>query len=76
MSALPPITTAKADFPQTVMSALPRKADMRGAAREGRYGPRADMPRTTSARTNNVGRSTNWCARWRSTPRQWSKISV
>jgi hypothetical protein len=45
------------------LPALPRKADMRGAAREGRYGPRADMPRTTSARTNNVGRSTNWCAR-------------
>jgi len=25
MSALPPIATAKADFPQTVMSALPRR---------------------------------------------------
>ena len=28
MSALPPIATAKADFPQTVVSALPPKADM------------------------------------------------
>jgi hypothetical protein len=28
MSALPPIATAKADTPQTVMSALPPKADM------------------------------------------------
>jgi hypothetical protein len=31
MSALPPIATAKADFPQTVMSASPPKADMCGA---------------------------------------------
>jgi hypothetical protein len=31
MSALLPIATAKADFPQTVMSALPPKADTRGA---------------------------------------------
>jgi hypothetical protein len=28
MSALPPIATAKADFPQTVVSALPPKADI------------------------------------------------
>ena len=28
MSALPPIATAKEDFPQNVMSALPPKADM------------------------------------------------
>jgi hypothetical protein len=31
MSALPLIATAKADFPQKVMSALPPKADMCGA---------------------------------------------
>jgi hypothetical protein len=30
MSALAPIATAKADFPQTVMSALPPKADIDG----------------------------------------------
>jgi len=35
MSALPPIATAKADFRKMVMSALPLKADMCGAAREG-----------------------------------------
>jgi len=28
MSALPPTATAKADMPQTVMSALPPKADV------------------------------------------------
>jgi hypothetical protein len=43
MSALPPIATAKAEFPQTVMSALPPKADMCGAARDVRFGPQADI---------------------------------
>jgi hypothetical protein len=43
MSALPPIVTAKADFPQTVMSALPSKADMRGATTDVRFGPKADI---------------------------------
>jgi hypothetical protein len=38
-----PIATAKADFPQTVMSALPPKADMCGAAIDVRFGPRADF---------------------------------
>jgi hypothetical protein len=42
-SALPPIATAKADSPQTVMSALPSKADMGGATRDVRYGPIADI---------------------------------
>ena len=36
MSALPPIATAKADFPQTVMSALHPKADMCGATTDVR----------------------------------------
>ena len=36
VSALPPIATAKADMPQMVMSALPPKADMCGAARDVR----------------------------------------
>jgi hypothetical protein len=45
MPALPPIATAKADFPQTVMSALPPKADMCGAASDVRFGPIADMAR-------------------------------
>ena len=31
MSALPPIATAKADFPQKVMSALAPRADLCGA---------------------------------------------
>jgi hypothetical protein len=43
MSALPPIATAKADFPQTVMSALPPKADMCSARDDVRYGPIADI---------------------------------
>jgi hypothetical protein len=42
MSALPPIATAKADFTQTVMSALPPKADMCSATRDVRFGPKAD----------------------------------
>jgi hypothetical protein len=43
MSALPPIATAKAKFPQTVMSALPLKADMCGALAHVRFGPKADI---------------------------------
>jgi hypothetical protein len=42
-SALPLKATAKADFPQTVMSALPPKADMCGAATDVRFGPIADI---------------------------------
>jgi hypothetical protein len=45
-SALPPIATAKADFPQTVMSALPLKADMCGALAHVCFGPEADIERT------------------------------
>jgi hypothetical protein len=44
MSALPLIATAKADFPQEVMSALPLKADVCGAVAGVRFGPIADMP--------------------------------
>jgi hypothetical protein len=43
MSALPPIATAKADLPQTVMSALPLKADMCRARAHVWYGPEADI---------------------------------
>ena len=43
MSALPPIATAKADMPQTVMSALPPKADMCGALAYVGFGPEADI---------------------------------
>jgi hypothetical protein len=43
MSALLPMATAKADFPQTVMSALPPKGDMCGATRDVRFGPEADI---------------------------------
>jgi len=43
MSALASIATAKADMPQMVMSALPLKADMCGAAGDVRFGPIADM---------------------------------
>jgi hypothetical protein len=42
MSALPPIATAKAEFPQRVMSALPPKADMCGALAHVCFGPKAD----------------------------------
>ena len=42
MSALSPIATAKADSPQAVMSALPLKADMCGAAGDVGYGPNSD----------------------------------
>jgi len=43
MSALPPIATAKAEFSQKVMSALPPKADMCGALVDVRFGPIADI---------------------------------
>jgi hypothetical protein len=43
MSALHPKATVNADFPQTVMSALPPKSDMCGAARDVRFGPIADI---------------------------------
>ena len=43
MSALPPIATEKADMPQTVMSALPPKADMCSAASDVCFGPKADI---------------------------------
>jgi len=43
MSALPPIATAKADFRQEVMSALPPKADMCGALAHVCFGPKADI---------------------------------
>ena len=43
MSALPPIATAKAKPPQTVMSALPPKADMCSASRDVRFVPIADI---------------------------------
>jgi hypothetical protein len=43
MSALPLKATAKADMPQTVMSVLPLKADMCGAASDVGYGPIADI---------------------------------
>jgi hypothetical protein len=44
-SALPPIATAKADFPQTVMSALLPKADICSAQAHVRFGPIADIAR-------------------------------
>jgi hypothetical protein len=42
-SALPPIATAKADMPQTVMSALPPKAELCGALGHVCFGPIADI---------------------------------
>jgi len=47
MSALPPIATAKADLSQTVMSALPPKADMCGALADVCFGPKADIAHNT-----------------------------
>ena len=44
MSALLSIATAKADFPQKAMSALPPKADMCSATRDVRFVPKADIP--------------------------------
>jgi hypothetical protein len=43
MSALLSIATAKADFPQKAMSALPPKADMCSAQADVRFVPIADM---------------------------------
>src|SRR4030095_11457118 len=39
----PPNSDRKSGLPQKVMSALPPKADMCGAARDVRYGPKADI---------------------------------
>ena len=47
MSALLSIATAKADFPQNVMSALPPIADMCGATRDVRFVPIADIRAAT-----------------------------
>jgi hypothetical protein len=38
-----PNSDRESGFPQTVMSALPPKADMCGAARDVRIGPKADI---------------------------------
>ena len=61
MSALPPIATAKSRHPQKVMSSLPPKADMCGAAKDVRFTPnsdrksghRATSDEHSSARQNN-----------------------
>jgi len=42
-----PNSDRESGFPQTVMSALPPKADMCGAARDVRFGPIADIPAIT-----------------------------
>jgi len=55
-SALPPIATVKADFTQTVMSALPPKADMCGATRDVRFGPKADIRQKSQSRMITTGR--------------------
>jgi hypothetical protein len=39
-----PNSDRESGFPQTVMSALPRKADMYGALADVRFGPIADIP--------------------------------
>jgi len=43
MSALAPNSDRESGLRQTVMSALPPKADMCGANRNVRFGPKADM---------------------------------
>src|SRR4026207_1367585 len=43
MSALHPIATAKADMPQTVMSALPPTADLCSPLADVCFGPKADI---------------------------------
>jgi hypothetical protein len=40
-----PDSDRESGFPQTVMSTLPPKADMRGATKDVRYGPKADIRR-------------------------------
>jgi hypothetical protein len=45
--------------PQKVMSALPPKADMCGAARDVRYGPKADMGNRKKARSERPFRVTD-----------------
>ena len=47
MSALPPNSDRESGFPQTVMSALPSKADMCGALGDVCFGPIADMEVTS-----------------------------
>jgi hypothetical protein len=42
-----PNSDRESEFPQTVMSALPLKADMGGATSDVGYGPIADMSRFT-----------------------------
>jgi len=43
MSALPPNNNRESRLPQTVMSALPPKADVCGATRDVRFVPIADI---------------------------------
>src|SRR5262249_30883383 len=54
MSALPPIATAKADFPQKSCPLYPPKADMCGATRDVRFGPKADMGLGLSVMSRHV----------------------
>src|SRR5262245_12333775 len=44
-----PDSDGESELPQTVMSALPPKADMCGAARNVRFGPKADIHSITSS---------------------------
>jgi hypothetical protein len=57
MSALHPIATAKADFPQTVMSALPPKADMCSATGDVCYGPKAEVKHFATNASQRPSRS-------------------
>jgi len=59
--ALRPIATAKSGFPQKVMSASPPKADMCGATRDVRFGPKADI---TALVKKWMWRRAVYSARW------------
>jgi hypothetical protein len=52
MSAFPPLATSKADMLHMVMSALHLKADVCGASRNVRFGPKADFGGQQLARPN------------------------
>jgi len=47
-----PNSDRESGLPQTVMSALPPKADMCGATRDVRFGPKADIGLTSDEHSN------------------------
>jgi hypothetical protein len=54
-----PNSDRESGFPQTVMSALPPKADMCGAVGDVRFGPKADMSLSAWGRLAHASRAAN-----------------